>query len=60
MLLLGLVTNLPLAWLFIKERKDLSPAQVGPTQPDLLFFRYRYQYRKIPPILPKMEGWRIG
>ncbi|CAL8405379.1 unnamed protein product [Arctogadus glacialis] len=28
MLFLGLAANLPLAWLFIKERKNLSPAKV--------------------------------
>ena len=44
MLFLGLAANLPLAWLFIKESKNLSPAKVGPTQLEL--FRYRYQNRK--------------
>ena len=44
MLFVGLAANLPLAWLFIKEHKNLSPAKVGPTQLEL--FRYRYQNRK--------------
>ena len=41
---LGLAANLPLAWLFIKERKNQSPAKVGPTLLEL--FQYWYQYRK--------------